>query len=170
VLSLKSNGLGVDGGKALAEGLKGNQVITELNIADNNLADYARDMSGVVALADVIPDMGALSVLNLDENGLLLAGCKAICDVLKSNTTVISLSMKKNGFQAKSAQAIAEMLSDNGALTSLNLSSNALGAKGATRIAEAIKVTNFAIAVVLVPFSCPSDHWLNCCCLLLSTG
>jgi hypothetical protein len=26
------------------------------------------------------------------------------------------------------------------------------------------------IAVVLAPFSCPSDHWLICCCLLLSTG
>jgi hypothetical protein len=68
-------------------------------------------------------------VLNLDENGLLVAGCKAICDVLKSNTTVTSFSMKKNGFQAKSAQAIAEMLSDNGALLVLSLSDNRLGTK-----------------------------------------
>jgi hypothetical protein len=63
VLSLKSNNLRADGGKVLAEGLKGNQVITELNIADNNLANvgYLYDMSGVMALADVIPDIGALS-------------------------------------------------------------------------------------------------------------
>jgi hypothetical protein len=61
VLSLKSNSLGVDGGKALAEGLRGNSVIKELNIADNSLSDYDRDMSGVITLADAIPDMGAIS-------------------------------------------------------------------------------------------------------------
>jgi hypothetical protein len=54
------------------------------------------------------------------------------------------------------------------ALTSLNLSSNNLEAEGGKIVAEAIKVTNCAIAVVLVPFSCPSNHWINCCCLLLS--
>jgi hypothetical protein len=37
VLSLKSNNLCADGGKALAEGLKGNTVITALDISSNNL-------------------------------------------------------------------------------------------------------------------------------------
>jgi hypothetical protein len=37
VISLESNSLCAAGGKALAEGLKGNQVITELNIASNRL-------------------------------------------------------------------------------------------------------------------------------------
>jgi hypothetical protein len=49
-------------------------------------------------------------------------------------------------------------------LTSLNLSSNNLKAEGGKIVAEAIKVTNNAMAVVLAPISCPSDHWLNCCC------
>jgi hypothetical protein len=59
-----------------------------------------------------------------------------------------------------------------GALTSLNLSANFLGAEGAKHIAEGIKVRKCVVAVVLAPFSfsCPSDHWLDCCCLLLSTG
>jgi hypothetical protein len=73
VLSLKSNNLRAAGGKALAEGLKGNQVITELNIAGNCLGEDGlayTDTSGVIALADVIPDMGALSVLNLASNNL----------------------------------------------------------------------------------------------------
>ena len=70
VLSLNSNSLGPDGGKALAEGLRGNSVIEELNIAHNDLADYGTDMSGVVAIADVIPGMGALSSLNLSSNML----------------------------------------------------------------------------------------------------
>ena len=53
-------------------------------------------------------------------------------------------------------------------MTSLNLASNGLGAKGAQIIAGAIKVIKCAIAVILVPFSCFSDQWLNCCCLPLS--
>jgi hypothetical protein len=60
VLSLNGNLLGADGGKALAKGLKGNQVITELNIADNNLSNGGTGMSGVIALAHVIPNMGAI--------------------------------------------------------------------------------------------------------------
>jgi hypothetical protein len=71
VLSLKGNRLRAGGGKALAEGLKGNQVITELNIASNYLCLNSRtqpDTSGVVALADVIPDMGALIKLDISSN------------------------------------------------------------------------------------------------------
>jgi hypothetical protein len=71
---------------------------------------------------------------------------------------------------AGDAVLIANDISDMGAVTSLNLSSNYLEAKGGKIVAEAIKVTNCAIAVILVPVSCPSDHWLNCCYLLLSTG
>jgi hypothetical protein len=70
VLSLKGNNLRADGGKALAAGLKGNQVITELNIADNDLTTGGSNMSGVAALADVIPGMRVLSSLNLASNSL----------------------------------------------------------------------------------------------------
>jgi hypothetical protein len=66
VLSLKSNSLHAAGGKALAEGLKGNQAITKLNIANNNLACDG-DMSGVIALADAIPDMEALAKLTFGD-------------------------------------------------------------------------------------------------------
>jgi hypothetical protein len=67
VLSLKSNSLGVDGGKALADGLKGHTVITELNIAENPLTDWDGDMSGVIVLADAIKDMGALAELTFGD-------------------------------------------------------------------------------------------------------
>jgi hypothetical protein len=71
---------------------------------------------------------------------------------------------------ATDAMMLVPEIIDNGALTSLNLSSKKLKAEGAKIVGEAIKVTNRAIAVILAPFPCPSGHWLNCCCLLLSTG
>ena len=53
---------------ALAEGLKGNAVITELDISSNELgvdSEFEPNMSGVIALANAIPNMGALSVANV---------------------------------------------------------------------------------------------------------
>jgi hypothetical protein len=70
---VQSNDLHADGGKALAKGLKGNTVITELDISSNYWgldSDYEPDMSGVIALADAIPDMRALSLLNLTDNNI----------------------------------------------------------------------------------------------------
>jgi hypothetical protein len=75
------------------------------------------------------------------------------------------------GLQPAGAIIVAAWLShkDKGALTSLNLSSNYLMVKGAKIIAEAIKVTNYAVAIILVPFSCLSDLSCDCCCLPIST-
>jgi hypothetical protein len=60
-LGISDNDIRAEGGKALAEAIRGNQVITELNIASNNLgrdANFKLEMSGVASLAAVIPDMG----------------------------------------------------------------------------------------------------------------
>jgi hypothetical protein len=70
---ISSNLFRAEGGKALAAGLKGNQVIAELNISNNYLGvnSYGNcDTSGVTAIADAIPDMGALAtfVVSGDDN------------------------------------------------------------------------------------------------------
>jgi hypothetical protein len=72
-LNISKCALMAEGGKALAAGLKGNQVITELNISDNALgmnSSHSDDNSGIIAIADAIPDMRALSSLNLSSNML----------------------------------------------------------------------------------------------------
>jgi hypothetical protein len=68
------------------------------------------------------------------------------------------------------AEELAVGLRDNWAMTSLNLASNNLRAEGAKIVAEAIKVTKCTPAILLVPFSCPSDFSINCCGLLESAG
>jgi hypothetical protein len=70
---ISNNDIRAQGGKALAEAFKGSQVITTLIIANNMLiykSGAGRDMSGVAALADAIPSMGALTSLNLAHNDL----------------------------------------------------------------------------------------------------
>jgi hypothetical protein len=74
-LDISENNLHAGGGKALAAGIKGNQVITELSIAGNALGTeseypYNSDMSGVTALADAIPDMRALTKLDISSNNI----------------------------------------------------------------------------------------------------
>jgi hypothetical protein len=66
-------GLRAEGGKALAVALKGNDVMTELNVAGNELglkSDGSNCDTGIIAIADAIPDMGALTSLDISGNGI----------------------------------------------------------------------------------------------------
>jgi hypothetical protein len=71
---ISGNGLKAEGCKILAEVLKGNQVLTTLIIANNGLAlasnGYTTDISGVTALADAMPGMGALIKLDISRNDI----------------------------------------------------------------------------------------------------
>jgi hypothetical protein len=137
--NISTNSLYAAGAKALAEGLKGNQVITELNIADNNLGYnpcVGTDMSGVIALADVIPDMRAISSVNLLKNEIGIDQAKALASMLKEHSTLKSLcgnkgdktelDMSGKGMDAGDAIMLAAEIVDNGALTALNVSNNLL--------------------------------------------
>jgi hypothetical protein len=99
---------------------------------------------------------------------------KAIGDALAVNTVLKELDLSGEpgypNMDITFVEAFSPGLADNGAMTSLNLASNNLYAEGAKIVVEAIKVTKFTLAIILVPFSCPSDFSINCCCLLLSAG
>ena len=65
----------------LAEALKDNNVMQELNISSNDLgrdSNYDSDMSGISAISDAIPTMGALTSLNLASNYIQAEGAKHI--------------------------------------------------------------------------------------------
>ena len=82
---ISANSLCAEGGKILAEALKGNNVMQELNISSNDLgydSNYKSDMSGVIAISDAIPTMGALTSLNLADNSLEAKGAKHVAAAL----------------------------------------------------------------------------------------
>jgi hypothetical protein len=125
-LNLAQNNLWAEGTKVLAEALKANQIMTELNLSDNSATfdgEKHGEMSGIVALAEAIPDMGALTKLIMSENCLCTkeAG-QALGNMLKANSVLKELDVSNNydavvandgpGF----AQRISEGLSGNGAL------------------------------------------------------
>ena len=73
---ISDNSLCAAGAKTLGEALKGNQVLTELNIADNRMgmktefSHDGSDMSGAIAICDAIPTMRALTSLDISRNSL----------------------------------------------------------------------------------------------------
>jgi Ran GTPase-activating protein (RanGAP) involved in mRNA processing and transport len=135
---ISSNGIQAEGGKTLAAGLKGNQIITGLNIANNDLGTNFKggtDMSGVIALADVISDMGALTKLDISSNIIGAEGGKLIAAALKGNQVMTVLNISGNYLAEDSNDkpdmsgviALADVIPDMGALSILNLASNSLG-------------------------------------------
>jgi Leucine-rich repeat (LRR) protein len=144
-LDVSENNLHADGGKALTAGIKGNQVIAELNIAGNALGTkseypYNSDMSGVTALADVIPDMGALTKFDISNCILNAEGGKALAAGLKGNQVMTELNIAHNelgikagtqadprAYDSSGVIAIADVIPGMGALSSLNLAENSLG-------------------------------------------
>ena len=71
--NISENVLQADGGKVLADALKNNAVMTELDISSNYLGedkDEKPDMSGALAISNAIPTMGAMMSLNISNNNL----------------------------------------------------------------------------------------------------
>jgi Ran GTPase-activating protein (RanGAP) involved in mRNA processing and transport len=137
ILSLKENNLYAEGGKALATGLKGNQGATELDISSNRLG-WKRykdpDMSGVIALANALPDMGAILSVNLLKNHIGVYQAHVLASILKDHHTLKSLcgntgnevELDMSGKMNDAAEAIMLVpeITDKGALTSLHVGMN----------------------------------------------
>jgi Ran GTPase-activating protein (RanGAP) involved in mRNA processing and transport len=149
---ISSNSLCAAGAKVLAEALKGNQVINEINMSSNYLGKAARgryadsDMSGVTALADAIPGMGALSSVNLLKNVIGIEQAESLGSMLKEHPTLKSLCGNKgdeaeldmSGKMHGAGDAImlgAEIV-DNTAISSVNLLKNAIPVEQAQELVK----------------------------------
>jgi hypothetical protein len=134
-LNLAGNSLNAEGIRLLAGVLKENTIMTELNIS-NNSATWDRtkhgEMSGIIALADAIPDMRALSKLTFGGDKYPDRQLKRMVTpepaVLEIGMTEADFSNKHLG--AAGAIIISAWISkDNGALAKLDISCNCIGAE-----------------------------------------
>ena len=151
------NILFAEGGKAIAEALKNHPVLTDLKIAGNSLSqdsDREPDLSGVIAISNAIPTMGALTSLNISSNGITGAEAgKALGDALAATAVLKELDLSAQdddsdwgdagiasdqNLDARFAKEFAIGLA-NGALTSLNVSSNSIkGAEAGKALGNAL--------------------------------
>jgi hypothetical protein len=131
--------------------------------------DRADHKAGNGAMSTLIMYKFPLPIQDIKTKAELNFPGKRLCD-LDAIVVAALLPLNVSSGTISVLLSLISLSVDKGALTSLNLSSNNLEAEGGKIVAEAIKVTNNAMGVVLVQFACPSGHWLNCCCLLLSTG
>jgi Ran GTPase-activating protein (RanGAP) involved in mRNA processing and transport len=138
---ISDNSLYAAGAKLLAEALSGNQIMTELNIASNNLGEASYgiwDMS-VTALVNTIRDMRALRSLHVGNNtipekelreimGIVMHmdSMKVLCEVPFKDKTLTGLDVSGKNLGTEGALVVAEYLDGNEALTSLNISDNHL--------------------------------------------
>ena len=133
--NISDNRLCAPGTKTLAEALKGNQIMTELNISSNGMGwddryNEGSDMSGVEALASAIPTMGALTSLNLAKNYLKAEGAEYVAEAIKVNVSALRFDWHHFGLDLTAGSTAAVVYgycyynTTKGALTSLDLSRN----------------------------------------------
>jgi hypothetical protein len=93
---------------------------------------------GVIALADAVPDMGAISSINLLKNRIPVEQAQELVQIMHTKEKLITLcglskeetelDFSGQDLDAGDAVLIANDISDMGALTSLNLADNKIGA------------------------------------------
>jgi hypothetical protein len=166
---ISNNDLCAAGTKALAEGLKGNQRMTELNMSSNDMGVSCcwgpSDMSGLITLADGISGMGAMTSLDISSNhiGQLVRpdGWQLKKGGIFSASKWVHLdgrTQKDEPLEPVDVIAIASAITNMGAMTKLNLSKNRI------RGAEAGKALGDAIAgnTVLKELDISGDEYNKC--------
>jgi Ran GTPase-activating protein (RanGAP) involved in mRNA processing and transport len=119
--------------QALAEALKSNTTLTELNLGENYVGE-----AGTQALAEALKINSTLAHLNFVYNLPGDAGAQALAETLKTNTTLTTLDLGSCKLGDAGAQALVETLKTNTTLTTLNLSGIELGEAGETAEGEII--------------------------------
>jgi Ran GTPase-activating protein (RanGAP) involved in mRNA processing and transport len=126
--------------------------MTELNVSGNAATwdgNKHGEMSGVIALADAIPDMRAISSVNVLGNSIGVEQAQELIKILQARdklTTVCGFSgdeteldLSNHNLSAGCAVLIANEISDMGALSVLSLKSNRLATKeGGEALAQAL--------------------------------
>jgi len=126
--------VGNKGAAKLAEALKHNTSLTELDLVDSRVGD-----EGATKLAEALRQNTTLVSLLLRNNNVEDKGAMKLAEALKFNTTLVELNLDNNGVNDGGATKLAETLQCNSTLTKLDLSNNQVTDEGATSLAEALK-------------------------------
>ncbi|KAG7189790.1 hypothetical protein KM043_017452 [Ampulex compressa] len=145
-LRLNNNGLGISGGKMLAQALLdcyensskvGNQPLAlKVFIAGRNRLEN----EGAQALAAVFEKLKSLEEVVMLQNGIYYPGITALANGLAVNPKLRILNLNDNTVRTKGARALASILPNFQNLEQLNLGDCLLKTKGALILAKALGV------------------------------
>ncbi|KAL0238155.1 hypothetical protein GEMRC1_012628 [Eukaryota sp. GEM-RC1] len=103
---------------ALAQTLKFNSTIIELNLCGNLFGD-----EGVTALAEALKINSSITNIDLSTNSIGPIGAVALADVLKVNSTITQIDLSNNFLEDEGAMALSEALKINSTVTKVYVSS-----------------------------------------------
>ena len=121
------------GAKALAEALKWNTTLEELDLSHNEIGNI-----GTEALTQAIGLNTTLKKLVLSENNVGVVETKALAEALNSNTILEELDLSENEIESIGTEALAQAIGSNTTLKKLVLSNNFVGDVGTKALAEAL--------------------------------
>jgi len=143
-LDLRGFQLGEDGAFDLAQSLRANTNLRELNLWINHIGD-----DGVVALSEVLQRNSTVTRLDLFNNDIGDTGACAVADLLVRNSAITYLSLHTNAITGAGATALAEALRENNSLRTLVLSGNKIDDEGVMALAEALEHNSTLTELVL---------------------
>ncbi|KAI8986377.1 hypothetical protein BDB01DRAFT_720593 [Pilobolus umbonatus] len=143
ILRLNNNGLGIGGGKMIAQALqasadkakseKRSSPLHTIICGRNRLEDGSSEF-----LARAFASHGTLQTVRMPQNGIRPDGIRTIVDGLKSCKNLRHLDLQDNTFTAKGSNALASALKSWPHLETLNISDCLLSKKGAVSIAKSL--------------------------------
>jgi len=155
-LDLRGFQLGEDGGYDLAEALRGNRNLQEINLWVNHIGD-----GGAVAIADVMQRNGTITSLDMFNNDIGDTGAAAFADVLARNKSLTSLGFNTNQIGCAGAIALAQALGRNATLRRLDLSGNQIGDDGCKALCEALQNNTFLTELLLTNNNNVDPSWVE---------
>jgi len=118
----------------IAEIMKTNSVILELNLGSNQIGD-----SGALALFYALIMNSTVCVLHLHRNKIGDGGAVILAEAMKTNTCLRELYLGDNIIGDIGAEALAQAIETNNTLHKLNLRGNKVGDSGAQAIAKSLQ-------------------------------
>ncbi|KAH9489033.1 Ran GTPase-activating protein 1 [Bulinus truncatus] len=143
-LRLNNNGLGIGGGKMLAECLTechkssvaaGRPLSLRTFISGRNRLEN----EGATALAAAFKAIGTLEFLAMPQNGINHPGISALAEAIAANPKLKHLNLNDNTFTAKGAEAIAKALPKVEDLEVINFGDCLIRTEGARALAGVLK-------------------------------
>ncbi len=119
------------GAVRIADALKGNLKLNNLNLGNNDISYI-----GAAAIANVLKTNKSLRKLVLDYNEIGDLGVREIIGMMEENHHLISLSLRSIGVSDVAITEISEALKNNSTIKTINLCYNQIATSAIVKIAE----------------------------------